>query len=48
MNCLSANLSVLSDPTWLEVHSPADAWFWGTDQDGPAHTGTGAGDGAAP
>ena len=33
-NRLSANLSVLSDPTWLEAHSPADAWFWGAEKDG--------------
>ena len=46
-NRLSANLSVLSDPTWLEAHSPADAWFWGAERGGPAHTGTAAGDGAA-
>ena len=46
-NWLSANLTVLSDPTWLDVHSPADAWFWSAEEDGPAHTGTAAGDGAA-
>ncbi len=31
---LSANLSVLGDPTWLEARSPADAWFWGAEKDG--------------
>ncbi len=30
-NWLSVHLSVLSDPTWLETHSPADAWFWGAE-----------------
>jgi hypothetical protein len=43
-NWLSAHLSVLGDPTWLDVQSPADAWFWGAEKDGPAHTGTAADD----
>ena len=33
-NRLSANLSVLGDPTWLDVQSPADAWSWGAEKDG--------------
>ena len=33
-NWLSANLSVLGDATWLEVQSPADAWFCGAEKDG--------------
>ena len=30
-NWLSANLSVLGDPTWLEARSPAGPWLWGAE-----------------
>ncbi len=39
-NWLSADLSVLSDPTWLELQSPADAWFWSAEQDGGPSRGS--------
>ena len=46
-NWLSANLSVLSDPTWLDVQSAAGAWLWGPGGDGPGRSGTVAGNGPA-
>ncbi len=39
-NRLSANLSVLGDPTWLEMRSPADAWLWGAEKDGGPSRGS--------
>jgi hypothetical protein len=39
-NWLSADLSVLGDPTWLDVHSPAGAWLWGPEKDGGPSRGS--------
>ncbi|MFL5652459.1 MAG: glucosaminidase domain-containing protein [Chloroflexota bacterium] len=47
-NSLSVNLGVLGDPTWLEVQSPAGAWSWGAERDGPVQARIAAGDAPAP
>jgi hypothetical protein len=43
-NSLSVNLSVLGDPTWLDVQSAAAAWSWAPERDGGAKAAAAAGD----
>jgi hypothetical protein len=43
-NSLSVDLSVLGDPSWLEVQSAAGAWSWAAERDGRANAAAAARD----